>query len=417
VRSPLRSLLLTAIVVLLVACPDPAETPEDPGTPVAPDEPEAAEEGPADEPAQLDVEVVTEGLESPTYAIAVPGDARILVLEQAGTVRVVTDGSVADEPFLDLTDRVESSGLEQGLLGLAFHPDAPDDDRFYIHYSGPGGQTVIEEYRIHGDIGDPDSARTVIEVDQPAANHNGGMIAFGPDGMLHVALGDGGGAGDRFGHGQDPETLLGTILRLDVEDEGEGERGYGIPRDNPFVDGGGAPEVWAHGLRNPFRFAFDPPAGADDVDEPPDPPLLYVADVGQDDWEWVNVVPADEGGLNHGWPITEGSHCFDPPEDCPREGLVEPVLEYENVGDACAIIGGFVYRGTAIDGLDGTYFYSDWCAGWVRSFRYEDGEVTDERDHSDAFGSLGRIQSFGLDGDGEILVMNREGTLFRIVAG
>lgn len=382
--------------------PTTEATPPDPGgTPTDDVDPGPADAAP---PEALDAEVVVDGLESPTYATALPGDDRIFVLERPGRVRIVRDGVLEDEPFLDIAGQVTTRGLEQGLLGVAFHPGYSDNGRFFVHYSAAdGGATTLEEYRVSDDPdrADPDSARTVLTEAQPAGNHNGGMLAFGRDGYLWVALGDGGGGGDQFGNGQDPSSRLGTLLRLDIDAEDDG-RSYGIPGDNPFADGdGGAPEVWAYGLRNPWRFTFDDGS-------------LYIADVGQNEWEWVNVVPDDEPGLNHGWPITEGSNCFDPPIDCDTEGLVMPVLEYPNAGGDCAIVGGSVYRGEAMPGLHGHYLYSDYCSGWVRSFRY-DGEATEARDWSDGLGSLGQVHSFGLDGDGEILVVTADGTLYRLV--
>jgi glucose/arabinose dehydrogenase len=328
------------------------------------------------------------------------------VVERHGTVRIVDgDGEVAAEPFVDLSANLTSSGLEQGLLGLAFHPDYPDDDRFFVHYTGAaGGETTVSELRVSDDPdrADPDSEEVLLSVGQPASNHNGGMIAFGPDGMLYVAIGDGGGAGDAFGQGQDPSTLLGTILRLDVGTPG----GYEVPDDNPWADGGeGAAEVWAYGLRNPWKIAFDHAAE-----------LLYIADVGQNDWQSVNIVPAGEGGLNHGWPILEGSHCFEPPSDCPTEGLVLPAYEYPHAGSPSAIIGGFVYVGEAIPELQGTFLYSDYGHGWLNSFTYDPaaGEVIHEDEHLGPQ-SLGQVYGFGEDGAGEVYVLSADGTVHRVV--
>lgn len=406
---------LTAIgaaALLMTACPadepdpgpetTPAPTEEaasepDPEAPTVPEGPERE----AVEAPPLDVELVVDGLPSLADATAPPGEDRLFVVTLSGTIEIVTDAGVADAPFLDIRDRVQVGG-EQGMLGLAFPPDHPDDDRVFVHYTGSGGQTVLSEFRLSDDPdrADPGSEEVLLTVSQPAANHNGGMVAFGPDGMLYLALGDGGGADDQFGNGQDPSTLLGTILRLDVSTPG----GYEIPDDNPWAGGGeGAPEVWAYGLRNPWKFAFD-----DD--------LLYIADVGQSDWEWVNVVPADESGLNHGWSITEGSRCFRA-ADCPTDGLVSPVFEYENTGTDCAIVGGFVYRGEAIEGLAGTYLYADYCSGFVRSFRYDaaTGAVADHEEHVER-GAIGRVQGFGRDAAGELYVLTEDGGVWRIVA-
>lgn len=408
---------LAAAALLLVACPA-EEEPEAPETPALEETPESPEptpdEDPDDaedepdvpelsEPPALDVDEVVSGLAEPTDLISMPDDGRLLVTERAGTARIVDGSEVVEGPFLDIQGRVISDGLEQGLLSIAFHPDDPR--RLFAHYSGEDGQTVLAEYEVaDGERADPDSEQVLLTAGQPARNHNGGRIAFGPDGMLYLALGDGGGSGDQFGHGQDPTTRLGAMVRLDVSEPGQ----VRAPRDNPGVAGGGemAPEVWAYGLRNPYRFAFDH-----------NEDLLYIADVGQNEWEWVNVVPADEGGLNHGWPITEGSNCFDPPSDCPDDDLVQPALEYPSEGADCAIIGGFVYRGEAVDGLAGHYLYSDYCGGWLRSFAYEpdSGEVTFETDHIET-GRLGQVYSIGEDTEGEVYVLAGDGTIYRVVA-
>ncbi|GBD85375.1 soluble aldose sugar dehydrogenase YliI precursor [bacterium BMS3Abin02] len=340
----------------------------------------------------IDFEVVATGLADPLFATAPPGDPRLFVVEQAGRVWMF-DG---DERtlFLDIRDVVNRKGNERGLLGMAFHPNYPDDPRVFVDYTGSGGKTVVASYRLAGEVLDPASATVLLEIPQPAANHNGGMVAFGPDGYLYVAMGDGGAAGDKFGNGQRPDTLLAALLRLDVTPED----GYVIPSENPFVDGGGAPEVWAYGLRNPWRFAFDDG-------------LVYIADVGQEKYEEVDVAPVGGAGLNYGWPITEGVHCFKPAKGCDTEGLTLPVLEYDH-SQGCSITGGYVYRGAAIPELDGAYFYSDFCSGWIRSFRYEDGMATDEQQWAD---SIGNVTSFGLDGDGELLVVTRGGTIYRVV--
>jgi glucose/arabinose dehydrogenase len=381
--------------------PTPAESPEetpDPTPDPEPDEPEPDEI----DPETIGFELIVSGLDQLTDATAPAGDDRLFVVERRGVIRIVENGDVHDEPFLDISDLVSTHGLEQGLLGLAFHPEYAGNGRFFVHYSAAAdGRTVLAEYRVSDDPdrADPESQRVVFTADQPAGNHNGGMILFGPDGYLWMALGDGGGGGDRFGHGQNTDSLLGTLLRIDA-DQADGDRGYAIPEDNPFADGqGGEPEIWAYGLRNPWRFDIDEQAG-----------LLYIADVGQNAWEWVNVVPVDEPGLNHGWPITEGSHCFDPPQDCPTDGLVMPALEYENTGADCAIIGGFVSAGR--------YFYSDYCGGWVRSFLYdgETGQATDVVEHAER-GELGQVFAFGRDCHGRLYVLNGDGEIYRVVAG
>ncbi len=333
--------------------------------------------------------VVTD-LVDPLFATAPSGDAAIYVIEQAGIIRRI-DGDQS-RVFLDIRGLVTRSGNEQGLLGMAFHPDFPGDPRVFVDYTGSGGGTVVASYRLEGDVLDPDSAVVLLEVPQPASNHNGGMVAFGPDGYLYVGLGDGGASGDRFGNGQRPDTLLATLLRLDVSSRD----GYEIPPDNPFLDKGGAPEVWAYGLRNPWRFSFDDG-------------LLYIADVGQGDFEEIDAAP-NVGGLNFGWPTTEGFHCYSPRQGCDSTGLTAPVLEYDH-SEGCSVTGGYVYRGPKIPELSGHYFYSDFCSGWIRSFRYGEGAVTDEQQWSDG---IGNVTSFGLDGSGELLVVTRQGTVYRM---
>ena len=293
---------------------------------------------------------------------------------------------------LDISDLVTNSG-EQGLLGMAWHPT--DASRLFLHYSDDNGDTTIVEYT---DL-DPNSARLLLSVSQPAANHNGGTIEFGPDGYLWIALGDGGGGGDTFRTGQTTDDLLASLLRIDV-DEGDP---YGIPPDNPYVDGGGLPEVWAIGLRNPWRISFDEG-------------LVYIGDVGQNAFEEINVASAGNPALNYGWPVTEGRHCFEPPEGCDTGGQTLPVAEVSH-SDAgtCSITGGVVYRGVAIPELTGHYFYSDYCGGWLRSFRWDGTAATEPQDWTEQVGTPGGVVSFGLDAAGEVYVLTDE-AIFRIDA-
>ena len=351
----------------------------------------------------LAYEKVADGLPFPVFIDAPPGDGRLFVVSKNGQIHIIKDGATLIEPFLDIRELVRNDG-EQGLLGLAFHPAYLDNGLFYVHYSDRHGDTKVVEYRVgsHADLADPETARLVFFTTQPAGNHNGGMLAFGPDGHLYVALGDGGGANDRFGNGQRPETVLGTLLRLDIDgSDGAGGVGYAIPPDNPFVEGGGAAEVWAYGLRNPWRFSFDGD-------------LLYIGDVGQNQWEEIDIAPSGEPGLNYGWPITEGLHCFAPSSGCNTDGLHLPVVEFSH-GEGCSVTGGYVYRGLAIPELTGRYFYSDWCGGWLRSFLYQDGAVTDPRDHTEEVGSLASVSSFGTDGFGELYVATAGGEVWRLV--
>ena len=226
--------------------------------------------------------------------------------------------------------------------------------RFYVNYTDTGGTSRVAEYLVSSnpDRAEKATGRVLLSVPQPASNHNGGMLAFGPDGYLYIGMGDGGGGGDPSGNGQRPSTLLGALLRIDVT----GGSTYAVPAGNPFVAGGGAAEVWAFGLRNPWRFSFDGQR-------------LYIADVGQGQWEEIDVLTTAAGGANLGWSIMEGNHCYQPSSGCNRTGLTLPVFEYGH-GEGCSVTGGYVYRGTAIPELNGHYFYGDFCSGWVRSFRY-----------------------------------------------
>ena len=338
------------------------------------------------------------GLAQPLFLDAPVGDSRLFIVEQPGRIRIVADGSLLPGAFLDITDLVGSGG-ERGLLGLAFHPQYQVNGRFFVNYTDNGGDTRVAEYRAGADPNraDPATGRVILTVDQPASNHNGGMLAFGPDGNLYIALGDGGGGGDQFGHGQRPGTLLASLLRIDVDSGGN----YGVPADNPFVAGGGAPEVWVWGLRNPWRFSFDGHR-------------IYIGDVGQGRWEEIDVLTTADGGAKLGWSKMEGNHCFS--SGCDQTGLVPPVFEYGHA-EGCSITGGYVYRGSAIPELNGHYFYGDFCSGWMRSFRYTGDGVADTWDWTADLGTVGSLTSFGTDGSGELYVVSGAGTVYRIVRG
>ncbi len=350
-------------------------------------DPPAQPEDPPFRLARLDVE-----LRNPVHLAAPAGDARIFVVEQGGTIRILRSGDLLPVPFLDIGDRI-SSGGERGLLSLAFHPRFDDNGVFFINFTDAAGDTRVERWTVgpDPDVADAASARLVLAVDQPFANHNGGHLRFGPDGFLYVGMGDGGSGGDPGGNGQNRETLLGAILRLDV-DAGDP---YAIPPGNPFAGHPSfRPEIWAWGVRNPWRIAFDAPSG-----------LLYVADVGQNRREEIDVVPADAGGLNFGWNIMEGSDCYGA-ADCDRTDLVLPVAEYDH-SIGCSVTGGEVYRGTGIPAIRGLYFYADYCSGWLRSFRF-DGATAVEHAEWDV-GRLGNVVSFGTDGAGELYIVSRDG--------
>lgn len=349
----------------------------------------------------LGYELIVDDVEFPLGLEAVPGEDRLLVVTKGGVVWILEDGELIGDPFLNISDIV-SNGREQGLLSLAFHPDYRTNGRFFVHYTDRGGDTRVVEYRRSGDpdLADAEPVQTILERQQPAGNHNGGRILFGPDGFLYVGLGDGGRANDAFGNGQNPDTLLGGLLRLDVD----GGVPYAIPADNPFGDGLGAPELWAIGLRNPWQFTFD--RG-----------LLIIADVGQNSFEEINVAPADAPGLNYGWPITEGLHCFSPQSSCAVEGITLPVVEVAH-GDAgtCSIVGGVVYRGAAIPWLQGQYLYSDFCGGYLRSLSIQDGRTGEQTDWSDQVGFLRRVTAFGVDHTGEVYLLTPDRGIYKIVA-
>ncbi len=345
----------------------------------------------------LRVDVIATDLSRPVFVTAPPGDPAIYIVLRNGTV-LRADGSGIG-PFLDITDVVWDNGIEQGLLGLAFHPEYDTNGRLFVYYTNIDDDRTLVEYTAAPGGGpvDTGTARELFTFVQPSETprHYAGMLQFAPDGTLFVSSGEGAAANV---HAQDPNTPFGAILRLDVD----GGDPYAVPADNPFVDGGGAREVWAYGLRNPWRFSIDPVDG-----------LVYIADVGHERWEEIDVVPLDGGGANFGWPVMEASACFSS-VNCDPAGLTLPALEYAQ-DPACSVTGGFVYRGSAIPELVGHYFYSDWCVGFVRSFRYADGQVTDERDWSDDLGAVGQVTSFGTDAEGELYLTTWEGRVLRIV--
>jgi glucose/arabinose dehydrogenase len=361
----------------------------------------------SDDPPPLALDPVADGLAAPIGVATAPA-GWLLVNEQAGRVVAVHPETGERGTTLDIRDRVLGEG-ERGLLGLALHPDFPDDPRAFVHYSDRAGNTVVSELTGSQDgdaapILDPSSETVLLTAVQPFPNHNGGQLAFGPDGHLWLGLGDGGAGGDPNRNGQDPSTLLGDILRLDVGEPGE----YAIPDRNPFADGSaGAPEVYLYGLRNPWRFSFDPETGA-----------LWIADVGQNAFEEINRLddPLAQAGANLGWNVMEGAHCF-ADANCSSDGLVLPVAEYgRDLG--CSVTGGHVYRGQAIDGLRGWYLFSDYCSGnlfGVRSDLPTGATPVQPR----VLGETGRaISAFGVDTAGELYVTDiAGGTLSRIVAG
>lgn len=366
-------------------------------------------QAPGDLPDSIALELLTDGLSQPVGAWSFPGDDRIFVIERGGRVRIVDDTGLQATPYLDLTDRVNSGGIENGLLGLAFHPDFATNGRLFVYYtyteSGDDSpDSRIAEFRaISGNAStvDRSTQKVILEVEQRGIRHRAGMLQFGPDGNLWIAFGDGG-LGDYSA--QDLQSHQGSILRIDV-DSGDP---YAIPPDNPYATGGGLPEIWAHGLRNPWRFYID------EVES-----LIYIGDVGQAGVEEINVAPLGEAGIDWGWPNFEGDNCYLPTDGCGMGGWQGPTAFYGHEEGACSVTGGIVYRGTAIPGLVGHYFYADWCVGFIRSFRYADGEATQQTDWTDDIASLGTLQiaSFGWDGNNEMLVVDSNGALYRVVSG
>ena len=355
---------------------------------------------PAATVAPLGLRKLVGGLRRPVALLPAPGDTtRLYIVEQPGRIRVLEGGSLRAEPFYDITGKV-STGNEQGLLGLAFHPGYATNRRLYVNYTDPDKDTHVVEYRASADglRVDPNTARELLVVDQPYSNHNGGHLAFGPDGKLYVGLGDGGSAGDPLGAGQDLKQKLGKMLRLDVDAPSTAK----------------APtEIALYGLRNPWRYAFDPATGD-----------LYIGDVGQDQWENVYVVAAGDRLVhNFGWNVSEGAHCFRSKE-CDQRNFTAPVADYPHA-EGCSITGGQVYRGAALPELAGVYFYADYCTGLLRSFRWyrapderAGGVIRDHWDWKatlDRDGVLAQVSSFGTDAAGELYVVLLTGSIYQLV--
>lgn len=351
------------------------------------------------DPAAFDVglEPVAEGFENPLF-VTHAGDERLFVLEQAGTIRIVQRGVVVETPFLDLTDRVGSSGSEQGLLGLAFAPNYAESGLFYVNYTDLDGNTVIARFAVTNDpnLTDPGSEQVILSQEQPYPNHNGGIIAFGPDNYLYIGLGDGGGQGDPEGNGQSLDTWLGKILRIEVDPTFTGGEPYVVPEDNPFVgDAGAEPEIWAYGMRNPWRFSFDRETGD-----------LWIGDVGQNEYEEVTVLPAGEGGANLGWSVVEGPECYAGP-NCDPEEFVQPAFSYtHSSGAGCSVTGGYVYRGEEFAGLTGVYVLSDYCTGLIWGGGVDaSGELVFSEPVESGF----QVSSFGDGANGEVYLTDLTG--------
>jgi glucose/arabinose dehydrogenase len=378
---------------------------------------------------------IVDGLELPVLVTAPAGDGRLFVVEQPGRIRIVKDGSLLPTPFLDveaatasrpLAERIVNTGDEQGLLGLAFHPDFANNGRFFVHYTANGSDNfysvVVAEYTAEpGADSAGTTEKTLLRVPHPYDNHNGGTVQFGADGFLYISIGDGGGANGAYAAAHEPESLLARILRIDV-DGTEGGKNYRIPPSNPWASKGGAPEMFAWGLRNPWRFTIDHDTGN-----------VFIGDVGQERYEEINVINIDAPGLHFGWPRCEGNRVFTEsptpidPSACDNagQGTTGALIAYDQRGEGnpCSVVGGPTYRGTCMPDLVGHTFFGDVCTGRIETFAYEAGRTPDVVDRSGSLGTVpleGNLSSFGVDGYGELYVTRLgrsgvgSGTVFRI---
>lgn len=360
----------------------------------------------------LALEQLASGFTQPVDVVVGPDDASLWVVQQGGTVVGIEEGgSLSSTPLLDVSAEMEIHSIEQGLLGMAFHPDYPEDPRIFAFHSLPSNDNVLASWEVDQATqqADPSSRIDLFTVDKEPdkVRHNGGKVLFGPDGLLYVSLGD---AARASVNGQDPSTLPGTLVRIDIDTPGDGGAPYSIPPGNPFAGGAtidgveGAPEVWWFGLRNPWRFSIDASTG-----------MVWIADVGQESWEEVNVAPLDQPGLNFGWAAREGGVAFY--EEPPVTDSVDPiaVVAHDDVEQGCSITGGAVHHGPAIPELDGSYFYADWCNGWIRSLEWDGQAVVAEDDWSEDL-AVAMVSSIVADADGELLVVDwDEGAVSRIV--
>lgn len=347
---------------------------------------------------QLSLEQVAQGLAQPTHlAAAGDGSGRLFIVEKAGRILILGDGEVLSRPFLDIRSLVGSQGSEQGLFSVAFHSRYRENGRLLVNYTDVNGDTVIAQYSVSSDpnLVLATSASVLLRIRQPAPNHNGGLLLFGPDGYLYIGMGDGGGAGDVFGNAQNLSSLLGKMLRIDVD----GGTPYSVPADNPFLRRSGVrPEIWAYGLRNPWRYSFDRATGH-----------LFIADVGQNRYEEVHLQPANRGGQNYGWPVLEGTHCY-PSDPCNRTGLELPILEYSH-DLGCSITGGGVYRGPEAPRAHGAYIFGDFCSGriWAAAAGPDGRWGMRQLLHTSLL-----LSSFGEDEQGELYAASLSGTIHRL---
>ncbi len=375
--------------------------------------------------ADLTVELIAGNFDKPIYIISMPYDNNeFLVIEQKGTIRLLKNNNTSKTPFLDITDRVHRPlfpGDESGLLGFAFDPNFTNNGIFYVNYINKNDQTIISRFNVKGKLGDPDSEYVLLTLDQPYSNHNGGCMEFGKDGYLYISVGDGGSTGDPENRAQDLSVLFGKILRIDVRNDKE----YLIPNNNPFLNTKNAKnEIWSYGLRNVWRFSFDSLTGD-----------MIMADVGQHLWEEINFETyGSNGGINYGWNIFEGNHCYPEESSCINEGYKMPVFEYPNNAnyartllgfkqksnmDGCSITGGYVYRGKDIKSLYGKYIFGDYCTGKVWSININENEVRDLKDHTATIlESMGKrefyLSSFGQDNNNELFLIDYTGDIYKL---
>jgi glucose/arabinose dehydrogenase len=376
----------------------------------APGSPQSAVALAAPGDAEIRLSLRASGLSKPVFlASARDGTGRLFVVEQTGRIRIYKNGQFMATPFLSITTQV-SKGFEQGLLGLAFHPNYKTNRKLYVNYTDVNGDTIIREYRASStnpNVVAASTSRRILKIDQPYANHNGGMLAFGTDGYLYIGVGDGGSGGDPGNRAQRRDTLLGKILRVNVNGS-TSTRNYLIPSTNPYVGRDGRDEIWQTGLRNPWRFSFDRATGN-----------LWIGDVGQNNWEEINrAVRTSSGpgrGVNWGWKVLEGFHCYSPPSGCSTSGRKMPVLEYEHTSGRCSVSGGYVYRGGLIPALVGGYVFADYCSGeiWVVT-----ATASSPATKTRLLDTSATISSFGESAAGELFVLDRDGgRLYAIVQG
>jgi len=395
--ATIRSLLIAGVVLVGIGCLSGCSTKE-------------SDEGslpPLPPSNDLQLQTISTSLNQPVFMTAPPGDStRLFVVEQGGLIRIIDprNNSLLAIPFLNLSSLL-STGGERGLLGMAFDPQYATNRRFYVFYTNTTGDIVIAQYfrnAMNANLADSSPATILLTVEHSAeSNHNGGMLVFGSDGCLYAGVGDGGGSGDPNNNGQTIGVRLGKILRINSDTGGS------CTNSNPFfVFGGDAQQVWSFGLRNPWRFSFDRLTND-----------LYIGDVGQGAREEINVSPAPNAGraLNYGWRFMEGFLCFNPSSNCDSGGLTLPVLDYPHFSGACSVTGGYVYRGSAVLALRGTYFYADYCAGFVRSFRHQNGQPTDQKEWPLLSPPGSSVTSFGEDAAGELYVMTQGGGLFKFI--